>query len=274
MHTLVGRAGLRAYAVLAYAMFLAAAVAALAFLADLADLADFADFADFGGRHVVDGAARGSVWTRAAIDLGLLTLFAVQHSVMARAGFKARLQRVLPAAAERSTYVLATSLALLLIFWQWRALPQTLWQVDAQPWRALIWGVCALGWMIAVTATFMVDHLDFLGLRQAGWRPQPGPYRPPSFTERWLYAWLRHPMMAGLILAFWATPRMTVGHLLFATGTCGYIAVGVRLEERDLYRDLGETYADYADRVPALIPQRPANRGASARRAPRTSPAR
>jgi protein-S-isoprenylcysteine O-methyltransferase Ste14 len=196
------------------------------------------------------------------IDAALLSLFAIQHTVMARAQFKTRLQRVLPAVAERSTYVLAASLTLLLLYWQWRALPEELWRVDAQPWDALIWVIFGLGWVVTVASTFMVDHLDFLGLRQAGWHARPGPYQPPSFTERWLYAWVRHPMMTGLILAFWATPRMTVGHLLFATAGCAYIAVGLSFEERDLRRQLGETYSEYAARVPAVVPRRPPSAGA------------
>ena len=245
MGTLLRRAGIRAYAVLAYAMFVVAAVAAVAFLADVR------------GWHVVNGSSRGPAWLAVTVDAGLLSLFAFQHSTMARSAFKTRLVRVVPAAAERSTYVLATSLTLLLLFWQWRSLPDSLWRVDAQPLAALIWAVYGLGWAVAVASTFMVDHVDFLGLRQAGWHARPVAYEPPSFTERWLYAWVRHPMMAGLILAFWATPRMTVGHLLFATAGCLYIAVGLRFEERDLRRQLGETYREYAARVPALIPRRP-----------------
>ena len=245
MDTLLRRAGIRAYAVLAYATFVLAAVAAMVFLADV------------GSRNIVDGAAHGPGWMAVTIDAALLSLFALQHSVMARAGFKTRLQRVVPAAAERSTYVLAASLALLLLFWQWRSLPGSLWHVDAQPWAALIWAIYGLGWIVTVASTFMVDHLDFLGLRQAGWHARPGPYQPPSFTERWLYAWVRHPMMAGLILVFWATPRMTAGHLLFATAGSLYIAVGLRFEERDLRRQLGETYSEYAARVPAVMPRRP-----------------
>lgn len=233
----------RAYAVVAYATFVAAAVALIAFLADI------------GSRNILDGAARGPVWMAVSIDVALLLLFALQHSVMARVEFKTRLQRVVPVAAERSTYVLAAGLALLLMFWQWRPLPGSLWHVDSQPWAVLIWAIFGLGCVVTVASTFMVDHLDFVGLRQAGWHARPGPYQPPSFTERWLYAWVRHPMMTGLIIAFWATPRMTVGHLLFATAGCAYIAVGLRFEERDLHRQLGETYREYAGRVPAVIPR-------------------
>lgn len=247
MNSCFGRAGLRAYAVLAYASFVLASLAAFAFLADESPW------------HVVDGFARGPAWTAVAVDAALLAVFALQHSVMARAEVKTRLRRVVPQAAERSTYVLAAGLALLLLFWQWRTLPAQVWRVDEQPGVALIWVVYGLGWVITVTSTFMVDHLDFLGLRQAGWRARPGPYRAPTFTERWLYAWVRHPMMAGLILVFWVTPRMTAGHLLFAVAASLYIAVGLRFEERDLRRQLGETYCEYATRVPSVVPRRPAS---------------
>src|SRR5262249_54647107 len=127
--------------------------------------------------------------------------------------------------------------------------------VTAAPWVALLWAGYALGWTIAISATFMVDHLDFLGLRQAH-RHGTGRYEAPPFTERLLYAGGRHPMMLGLILAFWVTPRMSVGHLVFAVAATGYIVVGVHLEERGLHQALGQTYRDYAQRVPAFVPLR------------------
>ena len=234
---------LQAYAVLAYAAFLLATAWAVGFLADLS-------FAP----TTVDGPLRGSRWESLLVDAGLLLLFAVQHSVMPRPGFKRRLARVLPVEAERSTFVLVSALLLGLLFWQWRPLPGEIWTVSDQPWVALLWTLYALGWVVVVAATFMVDHWDFTGLRQARWDPAGGPYTGPGFSERWLYAWIRHPLMLGLLVAFWATPRMTVGHLLFAVASTGYIAVGVRLEERDLRRTLGAAYDEYADRVPAVVP--------------------
>jgi methanethiol S-methyltransferase len=240
--TPVRRPTVMIYAGLAYAAFAAAALWAIAFLADVSTPC------------AVDGASRRPVWTALLIDACLLLVFAVQHSVMARAGFKQRLARFLPAATERSTYVLAASLALGLLFWQWQPLPASAWHVSAQPWAALIWVVYAAGWLLVVATTFMIDHLDFLGLRQAYAHTRQRPYQPPSFTERWLYAWVRHPMMLGLIIAFWATPAMTAGHLLFAAAGSAYIVVGLRFEERDLTRHLGPAYRDYAQRVPALIP--------------------
>jgi protein-S-isoprenylcysteine O-methyltransferase Ste14 len=242
---------LQAYAVLAYAAFVLASAWGVGFLADLS-LAP----------TTVDGPLRGSRWQALAVDAALLLLFALQHSVLARAGVKRAMARVLPAAAERSTFVLTSGLVLGLLFWQWRPLPGEVWTVSSQPWVALLWGLYALGWVVTFAVTFMVDHGDFTGLRQAGWDARRGAYTGPAFSERWLYAWVRHPMMLGLLIAFWATPRMTVGHLVFAVAAGGYIAVGLRFEERDLRRTLGATYDEYAARVPALLPSgRPATAG-------------
>jgi len=241
---------LRCYAVLAYASFVAALTWAISFLADM---------------HVVppvDRTGRLPAWVAMLTDVALLGLFAIQHSVMPRRAFKRRLAARLPAAAERSTYVLTSGVILLVLFWQWQPLPATIWRVSAQPWAGLMWTLFALGWAVAVTSTFLVDHLDFLGLKQAGWRAAGLPYEPPSFTSRWFYRFVRHPMMTGLIVAFWATPSMTFGHLLFAAAGTGYIVVGIRFEERDLRRELGPTYERYAERVPALLPVRlPARAG-------------
>ena len=236
------RSGVIAYAIVAYLAFVAVVLWAIAFLADV-DIV-----------HTVDGRRDGSAWAAVLIDASLLLLFAVQHSVMARDRFKRWLATVLPAVAERSTYVLAASVLLGLLFGQWRPIPATVWRVGEPVAAAAIWTVYAIGWLVAVGATFMVDHLDFSGLRQAWWPSRRGPYEPPSFTDRWLYAWVRHPMMLGLLIVFWATPRMSVGHAFFAAAGSAYIAVGVRFEERDHRRQLGEDYIDYARRVPAIVP--------------------
>jgi protein-S-isoprenylcysteine O-methyltransferase Ste14 len=238
----VGRLVLIAYAGLAYLAFVATTLWAIGFLAGLRV------------PNTVDGPARYPAWAALLADAGLLLIFAVQHSVMARAGFKRRLAKLLPGGAERSTYVLAASLALLLLFWQWQPLPGSVWRAGAPPWAQLLWAGYAAGWLIAVAATFMIDHLDFLGLRQAHWHARRGPYQPPSFSERWLYAWVRHPMMLGLLIVFWVTPELTVSHLFFALAGTGYIAVGLRFEERDTGRQLGALYQDYTERVPALVP--------------------
>ncbi len=242
MHVSGRRFGVIAYAIVAYLAFLSVVLWAIAFLANI-DVAP-----------TVDGRRGGSAWVAVPIDATLLLLFAVQHSVMARAGFKRWLARVLPVAAERSTYVLAASLLLGLLFGQWRTIPTTVWRVGQPAATAAIWTVYAIGWVIAIGATFMVDHLDFSGLRQASWPSRPAPYESPSFTTRWLYGFVRHPMMLGLLIVFWATPRMTVGHVFFAAAGAAYIAVGVRFEEGDLRRQLGHVYVEYARQVPAIVP--------------------
>lgn len=236
----------RAYAASAYASFFAASLWAVVFLADR------------GPVPTGDSARPGPAWSAVLVDLGLWAVFGLQHSVMARAGVKRRLARAVPGRVERSTYVLATSLALGLLFWQWRALPATVWHLHVQPWVTVVWVVHGAGWATAVAATFMIDHGEFLGLRQGGWlrdRPQLA-----SVSRRWLYSWVRHPMMLGLIVAFWATPVMTAGHLLFALAASSYIAVGVHFEERDLRRQLGAAYADYAAEVPRIVPGRSPSR--------------
>lgn len=231
----------RAYSACAYASFLAASLWGVMFLTGR------------GPTSTVDSPRSGPAWSAVLVDLGLWLVFGLQHSVLARAQVKVWLTRVVPGRVERSTYVLTTSLALGLLFWQWRALPASIWQIHAQPWVTFGWVVYGAGWAIAVAATFMIDHGEFLGLRQAGWLPSQ-PRSSASVSRRWLYSWVRHPMMVALLVAFWATPVMTAGHLLFALAASGYIAVGVHFEERDLRRNLGTAYDDYAQRVPRFVP--------------------
>jgi protein-S-isoprenylcysteine O-methyltransferase Ste14 len=231
----------RTYSACAYAAFLAASLWGVLFLADR------------GPVPTVDSTRTGPAWLAVLVDLGLWLVFGLHHSVMARARVKQWLTRFLPERVERSTYVLTVSLALGLVFWQWRALPATIWRIHTQPWVALAWIVFGAGWGIAIAATYMIDHWEFLGLRQAGWLSS-RPESPASVSRRWLYAWTRHPMMVGLLVAFWATPVMTAGHLLFAVAASGYIAIGVHFEERDLRRQFESAYDDYARRVPRFVP--------------------
>ena len=229
------------YAVLAYAAFLAMLGYAIGF------------FADAGVPKGIDGGPR-SPWPLAvAIDLLLLLLFAVQHTVMARPWFKRRWTRLVPAPAERATFVLCASLLLGLLFWLWRPVGGTLWHLRGPAAGALI-SLYAIGWVVAVGSTFMINHLDLFGLRQAYLYARGDAYRPPPFSERALYRWIRHPLMAGFVIVFWAAPVMTAGHLLFAAVATGYILLGIRFEERDIGRELGEAYRAYQRRVPALIP--------------------
>ena len=191
----------------------------------------------------------------AAVDVLLLGLFAVQHSVMARPAFKRWWRRLVPPPVERSTYVLATSLLLILLFWQWRPLPGVVWEAGHPVAVAALWVLFGVGWVLVLISTFLIDHSDLFGLRQvilyAGGRP----YTPPPFRTTALYKLVRHPIMLGFLIAFWATPTMTWGHLLFAGVTTAYILVGVFLEERDLKHAFGGTYEEYRRRVGMIAPR-------------------
>lgn len=233
--------------VLAYA-----AVVYLFFLLVLGYSADF-----LGGAGVPRTLDRGPAagWPAAvAIDLALLLLFAVQHSVMARPWFKRAWTRLVPPPAERATYVLLASAALALVFWGWRPVRPTIWHLTG-PAAGVVVAVYFCGWALALTATFTISHFDLFGLRQAYLHARRARYRPPAFTERGLYRLVRHPLMTGFLVIFWAAPTMTAGHLLFAVASTGYILVGIWFEEHDLRRDLGQAYRSYRSRVPALIPR-------------------
>jgi methanethiol S-methyltransferase len=204
----------------------------------------------------LDSSATDSWLTALLIDLGLLSLFAVQHSVMARPGFKRLLTRVISPAIERSTYVLASSLALILLFWQWRPLGGVIWDVQNAVGRALLLGGFAFGWLLVLGATFAINHFDLFGLRQT-WRAFRGQSQAPvRFTTPLLYRIIRHPLYLGWFFAFWCTSTMTVTHLLFAMITTAYILVAIQLEERDLMSAHPE-YAEYRRRVPMIVPRRP-----------------
>lgn len=201
--------------------------------------------------RTVDGDARTSAGWAIVIDLALLGLFAVQHSVMARQPVKAWLGRRLPAALERTTYVWATNVVLMLQLCLWQPFGGEIWHVHGAA-AVAAWTVCATGWALAIASTFAVDHFELIGLRQAGWLP-------PRATDGGLqlgglHAYVRHPLMTGLLLAFWATPHMGASHLLFALASTGYVAIGIRFEERDLRRTFGREYDEYASRVPSLVP--------------------
>jgi protein-S-isoprenylcysteine O-methyltransferase Ste14 len=191
-----------------------------------------------------------------AVDLALLALFAVQHSVMARAAFKKWWTRIVPEAIERSTYVLLATLALALLLWQWRPIPFVVWQATNPVLANVLMGVGLLGWLIAVVSTFLIDHFELFGLRQIGIDLAGRKISAPRFKTPALYKIVRHPLYFGFLLAFWSAPLMTAGHLLFAAGMTVYIFVGTLLEERDLIRQFGEDYRRYRKRVAMLIPMR------------------
>lgn len=202
--------------------------------------------------RTVDGRLRVSTVSAVVVDLGLLGLFAVQHSVMARQQVKAWLRRRVPERLERTTYVLATNVCLVLLLGLWQPFGGRVWHLDGVAAVAL-WSLCGAGWLLAIASTYAVDHLELTGLRQAGWA-RPREAVATGLQVGGLHAVVRHPLMTGLLVAFWATPRMSASHLLFAAASTGYIALGVHFEERDLRRTFGAEYDEYAARVPALVP--------------------
>jgi methanethiol S-methyltransferase len=206
------------------------------------------------GIKTIDSGPTDRAWIAAIADALLLGLFAVQHSVMARQGFKRWWTRLVAPSVERSTFVLAASLAVALLLWQWRPLPAIVWTVDNPAGRAMLYLFSGLGWGILLISTFLINHFELFGLHQVFnyWRDVR--FNPPSFKTPALYKYVRHPIYLGFILAFWATPRMTQGHLLFAIATTGYIFVGIFFEERDLIAHFGEEYRRYRQRVPMILP--------------------
>ncbi len=202
----------------------------------------------------IDGGAVEPFMISLLINLAILGLFAVQHSVMARPGFKEKWTKIVPKPVERSTYVLFTSLILLLLYWQWRPMPDPIWSVENTIGTNILWILSALGFLLVLLATFAINHFDLFGLRQVYLYFKGKEYTDVEFKTTLLYKLVRHPIMLGFIIAFWATPQMSVGHLIFAIGTTGYIFIGIFLEERDLLNHLGENYRDYRRRTPMILP--------------------
>ena len=230
---------IRAYAALSYLLYLGTLAYVIGWLADVGV-----------PKGISDGSSR-SAWTAVLVDLAVLAVFAIQHSVMGRPGFKSATRAVIPQAAERATYVLLSSAAVVLVVWQWRPLNTEMWDVAPSGWRVVLWGAYAAGWLVSLLSSFMIGHFDLFGLKQA---IRGAEYREPDFGRPGFYALVRHPIMTGFIVAFWATPSMTVGHLLFAAVSTAYIVVAVRLEERDLRAGIGPSYDTYAREVPRFMP--------------------
>ena len=201
----------------------------------------------------------GSVSAAVAIDLILLALFAVQHSVMARPAFKRIWTRIVPHPIERSTYVLASNLVTVLLMWQWRGIDTVLWDVRQPVFRAAAWALFAIGWLLVPLVTLLIDHFDLFGTRQVWLHLQGRQYEPLPFRVPVLYKQVRHPLYIGWTIAFWATPTMTAGHLLFAVVLTGYMALAACIEERDLVSHFGEQYENYRRRVPMFVPRLSAN---------------
>ncbi|MCE7951396.1 MAG: isoprenylcysteine carboxylmethyltransferase family protein [Xanthomonadales bacterium PRO7] len=230
------------YGILCYLIFFATFLYAIAFVGGL------------GVPVSLDSDPSVAFGEALLVDAILLGVFAVQHSVMARPAFKRWWTRIVPAVVERSTYVLFSSLALILLFWQWRPLGGMVWQVESPVARDVLRALFVLGWATVLIGTFLISHFDLFGLRQVWLNWHRTPYTPPGFVTPFFYRVVRHPIMLGFIIAFWATPRMTLAHLVFAIATTAYILVALQFEEHDLAASLGEPYRDYQRRVRMLVP--------------------
>jgi protein-S-isoprenylcysteine O-methyltransferase Ste14 len=202
----------------------------------------------------IDSGEPGPWGEALLVNTLLVALFGIQHSVMARPAFKSLWTKVIPHSIERSTYVLLASLVLALLFWQWRPIPATVWDVRNSPGAGLTTALFFVGWATVLYSSFLIDHFDLFGLRQVYLRFRNRPYTHRPFAVRSLYRLVRHPLMLGFLVAVWSTPAMTVGHLAFALLMTGYIWIGVRYEERDLARHLGAPYESYRAQTPMFVP--------------------
>ena len=202
----------------------------------------------------IDSGTPGPIGQALLIDAVLLGIFAVQHSVMARRSFKSWWTRIVPPPIERSTYVLLSSLLLALLFWQWRPVTAEIWNLESQAGSLVLQALFWMGWLLVLLSTFAIDHFDLFGLRQAWIHLRGREYTPVPFKQPVLYRFVRHPLLLGFMIAFWATPRMSAGHLLFAATTTVYMLLAIRLEERDLLAAHGDPYREYRRGVPMIVP--------------------
>ncbi len=247
------------FSITCYVVFLLVFLYLLAFLANLqaTPLADmFPAIRMLLGKSIDLGRDMGSVQFAVLVNVGLMLLFGLQHSVMARPGFKRIWTRFVPKELERSAYVFIASAILALLMWQWRPIPTpVLWHADAAWSITLGWSVMGVGVLVLLWATFLIDHFELFGLKQAWYAMQSRELRGPAFVTPWLYKIVRHPLYLGWLLIFWGAPTMTAGHALFSAGMSAYILIALRYEERDLVQHIGERYERYKEQVPALLPR-------------------
>lgn len=239
----MGRVLIFAYGIIAYLIFFVTFLYAIGFVGGIVVPKD-----------INDGVA-GPLGLSVLINLCLLGVFALQHSIMARPGFKALWTKIIPKPIERSTYVVASSLALILLFWLWQPMPNLVWDFSGSALGTLLLAIHWAGWAIVLSSTFMIDHFDLFGLRQVFLHLRKQTYGQPGFRQMLLYKFVRHPIMMGFIIAFWATPQMSAGLLLFALASTVYIYIAVKhFEERDLVAQIGEPYTQYQREVGMLVP--------------------
>ncbi len=246
------RTAVLVYGVVSYSIFLGTFLYMIAFVGDLAPKS-------------MNSGPPAPLAAGLLIDAALLTVFALQHSIMARPWFKRAWTKVIPPAAERSTYVLLSSLALVLLVWLWRPLGGSIWKIDNDSVRLLMTGLGFLGWLMVLVTTFLIDHFELFGLRQVFAFFRGTTYAAPTFRQPILYRVVRHPLYLGFLIAFWSTPVMTPTRLVFALACTGYILVGIQLEERDLVHTHGELYRRYREQVPMILPVRGLSGGESLR---------
>ena len=232
------------FALIAYAIFFATFLSLIAFVGNVAVVP-----------RTVDVGPAAPLAMAAVIDLALIALFGLQHSVMARQGFKRAWTRIVPVPAERSVYVLLASLALIILFAFWRPIEGTLWSVSNPLFQNLLWALFGLGWAIVLVSTFLLNHFELFGLQQAWFHLRGREAQPHQLRQPMFYKWVAHPLYSGFFLAFWATPHMTYGHLLLAAGVSVYMLIAIGYEERDLTGYYGEDYTRYRSSVGKLFPR-------------------